>query len=235
MNRLTITSILGCACLAGIAGYARVAKSADHLDAPATKADPSADIADLYAFNDGTHSVFAMTLFPAATTAAKFSDAVQYVIHTASGSAFGTTTANEDIICTFTTAQIISCWAGTDEFVTGDASATTGLASADGKMKVFAGLRADPFFFNLDGFHTAEATVEGAAAGLTFNGAGCPLLDDGTAAALRGQLTHAPDGGPAVDFFANLDALAIVVSLDKSLVNKGGPLTSVWAGTYKAQ
>jgi hypothetical protein len=247
MNRSTI-AVLGLACVAGIAAYARVAQSADHLDSPATKADPAADIADVFAFNDGANSVFAMTLFPAATATgadggvgAQFSDAVDYVFHTSSGNAYGTTTANEDITCTFTAAQVISCWAGTDEYVTGDASGTTGLSSADGKMKVFAGLRADPFFFNLDGFHHTEATVEAYAAnqipGVTpaFNGAGCPILDPGVAGLLRTQLTTSADGGAPVDFFANLNALAIVVSLDKSLVNKGGPLTSVWAGTYSAQ
>jgi Domain of unknown function (DUF4331) len=234
MKRLTI-AVLGCSSIAAIAAFTRLAHSADHLDAPATKADPAADIADLYAFTDGTHSVFAVTVFPAATTAAKFSDMVQYVIHTSSGAAYGTTTANEDIICTFTTAQTASCWAGTDEYVTGDASATTGLASADGKLKVFAGLRADPFFFNLDGFHAAEATVEGAASGLHFDVAGCPTLDPGTAGFLRTQLTTNPaDGGAAQDFFANLDALAIVVSIDTTLVTKGGAIVSSWAGTYQA-
>ncbi len=235
MKRLAI-AVLGCSSIAAIAAFSRLAHSADHLDSPATKADPAADIADLYAFTDGSHSVFAVTLFPAATTAAKFSNVVQYVIHTSSGAAYGTTTANEDIICTFTTAQIVSCWAGTDEYVTGDASAVAGIASADGKMKVFAGLRADPFFFNLDGFHAAEATVEGAAGSLSFDVANCPQLDPPTAAFLRGQLTTNPaDGGAAQDYFANLDALAIVVSLDTTLVNKGGAVVSTWAGTYMAQ
>jgi hypothetical protein len=234
MNRLTI-GLLGCACVAGVAAYARVARSADHLDSPAAKADPAADIADVYAFNDASHAVFAMTVFPVASTSSKFSDTVVYVLHTASAAAYGATSASEDISCTFNAAQTIQCWAGTDEYVTGDASATTGLASADGKLKVFAGLRADPFFFNLDGFHRAEAIVEGAAGSLTFDPAGCPLLDNGTAATLRTQLTTSADGGPAVDFFANLDALAIVVSIDKSLVTKGGALVSVWGATYKAQ
>jgi hypothetical protein len=233
MKRLAI-AVIGCSSIAAVAGISRLAHSADHLDSPAVKADPAADIADLYAFTDGSRSVFAVTVFPAATTAAKFSNVVQYVIHTSSGAAYGTTTANEDVICTFTTAQIASCWAGTDEYVTGDASVAAGISSADGKMKVFAGLRADPFFFNLDGFHAAEATVEGAS--LTFDVAHCPQLDPPTAAFLRGQLTTNPaDGGAAQDFFANLDALAIVVSLDTTLVNKGGPIVSTWAGTYMGQ
>jgi hypothetical protein len=234
MNRST-TVILGCLCVLGAgAAYTRVARSADHLDSPATKADPSADIADVFAFNDASRAVFAMTLFPAATTSAKFSDTVVYALHTASGAAFGTTTASEDILCTFSASQTISCWAGTDEYVTGDASQTSGISSADGKLKVFAGLRADPFFFNLDGFHRAEAIVEGAASSLTFDPAGCPLLDNGTAAVLRQNLTTSADGGAAVDFFANLDALAIVVSVDKSLVTKGGNTVSVWGATYQA-
>jgi hypothetical protein len=221
------------ACVASIASYPRLARSADHLDAPAAKADPTVDLDDLYAFMDGPRAVFALTLFPAATTGAKFSDKVQYVIHTSSGSAFGATTKNEDIVCTFSTAQAIQCWAGTDEYVTGDASAAAGLSSADGKLKVFAGLRADPFFFNLAGFKHTAATVESAASGLTFDVAGCPLLDNGTAALLRSQLQSAPDGGAAEDFFAPLNGLAIVVSIDKSLVTAGGPLVASWGATYR--
>jgi len=232
MNRRLIAA-LGCACIASVVGYAGIARSADHLDSPATKADPTVDVDDLYAFMDGSNLVLAMTVFPAATAGAKFSDKVQYVIHTSSGAKYGTTTASEDIICTFDAAQKIQCWAGTDEYVTGDASATSGLASTDGKFKVFAGLRADPFFFNLDGFKHTHATVEGAQ-GLVPDVAGCPGLDDGTAAVLRGQLTTAPDGGPPQDFFKSLNGLAIVVSIDKTLVTKGGAILSTWASTHKA-
>lgn len=233
MNRTTMAA-MGCACVAGVVAYASVAHSADHLDSPATKADPTVDINDLYSFMDGNNLVLAMTVFPAATTGAKFSDKVQYVFHTSSGAAFGATTANEDIICTFDTAQKIQCWAGTDEYVTGDASAAAGIASADGKFKVFAGLRADPFFFNLDGFKHTVSTVEGAAGSLSFDTSGCPTLDDATAAALRGQLQSAPDGGAPQDFFKSLNGLAIVVSLDKSLATKGGAIVSTWASTHKA-
>lgn len=232
MNRKTIAA-MSCACVAGVIGFAGIAHSADHLDSPATKADPTVDINDLYSFMDGSNLVLAMTVFPAATTGAKFSDKVQYVIHTSSGAAFGTTTASEDVICTFDTAQKIQCWAGTDEYVTGDASAAAGVASADGKFKVFAGLRADPFFFNLDGFKHAVATVEGAGS-LPADTSGCPTLDNATAAALRTQLQTAPDGGAPQDFFKSLNGLAIVVSLDKSLVTKGGAIVSTWASTHKA-
>jgi hypothetical protein len=98
---------------------------------------------------------------------------------------------------------------------------------------VFAGLRADPFFFNLAGFKNAVSTVEGALP-LPADEAGCPQIDGPTGAALRSQLMTAPDGGPAQDFFAPLNGLAIVVSVDKALVTKGGPILSTWASTHKA-
>ena len=119
---------------------------------------------------------------------------MQYVVHTASGAAFGATKSSEDLHLHVRRDPEDPCWLGTDEYVTGDASAITGLTSADGKLKVFAGLRADPFFFNLDGFHHAEATVEGAS-GLTADVAGCPLLNPGTAGVLRTQLQTSADGG----------------------------------------
>lgn len=243
MKRPTIgfAALLSAACAASLLAFPRAARSADHLDSPATRAEPAADINDLYTWMDGTNLVLALTVFPAATAAtadggpgAQFSNMVQYVIHTSSGTALGATTANENLICTFDAAQKISCWLGTDEYVTGNAGATTGLASADGKLKVFAGLRADPFFFNLAGFKNAVATVESAASGLTFDVAGCPALDGPTAALLRTQLQTSPDGGPPADFFAPLNGLAIVASIDKTLVTKGGPILSTWASTHAA-
>ncbi len=236
MRRTTlgIATLLSLAGGAAIVGYTTAARSADHLDSPAVIAEPAADINDQYAWMDGNNLVLAMTVFPAATAGAKFSDKVQYVFHTSSGAAFGTTTADLDIICTFNAAQVASCWAGTAEYVKGDASNITGLASADGKFKVFAGLRADPFFFNVDGFKHTVATVESVAGTLTFDTAGCPALDAPTSALLRSQLQTSADGGPAVDFFGPLNGLAIVVSIDKSLVNKGGPIMSAWTSTNRA-
>jgi hypothetical protein len=222
----------------------RVAKSADHLDAPAAKADHTADLNDLFSWMEpagdgGTpHALFALTVFPAAPAGALFSDKVQYVIHTTSSATFGGTETNKDIICTFAgtaAPQTVSCWVGaTDAFVTGNADSATGIASADGKLKVFAGLRKDPFFFNLDGFRATVATVKGAASSLTYD-AGCPLLDDPTASALQTSLQSDGGGGGATDFFKDLNTLAIVVSVDKTLVTGGGPIVSAWASTNKGQ
>jgi hypothetical protein len=209
----------------------RLARSADHLDGPAVRMDNSTDINDLYVWNDGGNSVFALTVFPAAPATAKFSDQAAYVIHTSSGSAFGMTTSDVDIICTFNAAQVISCWAG-DEYVTGDASQAAGITSTSGKMKVFAGRRADPFFFNLDGFNATRDIVITAAPALQFDG-GCPTVDPATSTVLVNQLKQNPEGGAPVDFFANLNTLAIVVSVEKSVVTKGGKFVAAWASTNR--
>ena len=232
--------VVGGACLATAIIHPRLARSADHLDAPATIAEHPADINDVYAFlpsaelaaGTATHAVFAMTVFPAAPADAKFSDAVQYVLHAQSGKVFPATTDDYNIICTFDAAQKAQCWGGTDEYATGDASQAAGISSADGKFKVFAGLRADPFFFNLDGFKDTIATVDGAKAFLKFNDAGCPAVDGNTSNTLVTKL-GTTDGGTAVDFFKKLNGLAIVVQVDKTLVTKGGPVVSVWGSTHK--
>ncbi len=222
------------ACTAAVALLgAPLARAADHLDGPKASADPTADITDLFAWmsSDARTLYLIMNVFPQASSTSKFSNAVQYVFHVASRNNFTDPATNPvDIVCTFDTNQKISCWAG-DEYLNGDASNTRGLSSGSAKLKVFAGLRDDPFFFNLDGFkHTAD-TVKMAASSLTFDPAGCPNLPPATAAMLRTQLRTSATNGPPVDFFARLNVLSIVVAVDKSIVTKGGPLLSVWAST----
>src|SRR5262249_32770242 len=149
----------------------------------------------------------------------------------------GMTATEARVICTFDADQKITCWVAkgmeTLDYLTGDASMTTGLTSESGKTKVFAGLRDDPFFFNLDGFKSVAQLVTVAAAGLQKDAAGCAALDMGTADALVTQLRTAPGGGAAQNFFATLNALAIVVSVDASLVTSGGKTLGVWASTNK--
>jgi hypothetical protein len=224
--------------------FAPFAHAADHLDGPVASADPASDITDVFAWTsaDGTKLNLVMDVFPSATTASKFSDATQYVFHTSSRSAFGqAATASEDIVCTFDTTQKISCWAGS-EYVTGDASAAAGISSSDGKLHVFAGLRDDPFFFNLDGFKDAAADVKSAVAANALpapDPAGCFNLGDpgtsGTIAnTLVADLTHTSHGAaPPVDHFAGMNVLAIVIQVDLSIVNQGGPVVSVWGSTNR--
>jgi hypothetical protein len=216
---------------------ASLARAADHRDGPAATADPAADINDVYAWMspDGAKVWLVMTVFPDAKTTSKFSNAVKYVFRLNSRPATAllmTPTERTNIVCTFDTAQKISCWLtnmdnSVGAYVSGDASATAGIESADKKIKVFAGLRDDPFFFNLTGFNNVAGVVKQAAGGLMFDTNGCPKLDMQTSmAAVNGLKTGSND-------FKAFNALAIVISVDKALVTKGGPLLGVWASTNK--
>jgi hypothetical protein len=213
------------------------ALGADHLDAPGATADPSADITDTYGWVDNGKVVLVLDTTPLADATAKFSDKVQYVFHLESTSAFGAPGDTQDIICTFDAAQKVTCWIGAKDYVTGDASAEAGLKSASGKVTVFAGLRDDPFFFNLAGFKDTVATVDAVAGMLKFDPAGCPAVDAATSQVLATKLSTTPDmngkPGPAVDFFAGKNVLSIVLELDASLVNSGGAYLNFWASTNK--
>jgi hypothetical protein len=239
---LIVAALASMAGVGTIAGFSVVARSADHQDAPGTQADPSADINDVFSWMDGNNVVLAMTSNPAATRTTQFSNGVQYVFHTGSAIAFtgGLSATNAvDVIATFDTStpQNIQVWVGTD-YVTGALSATGALTSADGKIKVWAGPVADPFFFNLDGFHSAVQDVVAAEpallAGNAFNDAGCPTLPSGTPAALVSQLAHNSTLGAPADHFANLDGMGIVVEVDKTLLTINGSDVSVWGATYAA-
>ncbi len=211
------------------------ARAADHRDGPKVLMDPASDINDVYAWMsaDASKVYLAMTVFPAADAMSKFSNTVKYVFHTASAAGYGMAQTDTDVICTFDVAQKISCWVGTADYVSGDASATAGLSSTSGKVKVFAGLREDPFFFNLDGFNKVQQTVASVASMLTFNMAGCPTLDAATATSLVNQLKQNPMGMAATDFFGSLNTLAIVLAVDKTLLTSGGPIMSVWGSTNR--
>lgn len=232
---MRITRWLQGAAALAIATGGPLAFAADHLDSPGPKKDPLADITDVYAWTANDNLVLVLDVAPLATTESKFSDAVQYALHLESSSAFGVAGTKSDVICTFDADQKISCWIGDKDYVTGDASATTGLTSASGKTKVYAGLRADPFYFNLEGFNDAVATATAAAGSLTFDTSGCPAIDANTATILVGMLQGTAMGtGNAADFFAPLNVLGIVIEIDKTLVNSGGPIISVWGSTHKA-
>lgn len=210
--------------------------AADHIDGPQAAADPAADITDAFAWMtpDANKVILVMDLTRNANTGSKFSDSVQYVFHTTSRPSFGAAPSAEvPVICQFDPQQRVSCWAGNAAFVTGDASGLSGITSVNGKLRVFTGLRNDPFFFNLAGFRETARIVTGAAAGLTFDAAGCPAVDSATSTALVTQLQHAPGGGPPIDSFANFNVIAIVVEVDKSILTQNGPILSVATATYR--
>jgi phosphoribosylcarboxyaminoimidazole (NCAIR) mutase len=227
--------------------------ASDHQDGAAVLTDPTTDINDLYAWmsSDTSKVYLALTVFPAASMSSQFSNAAYYVFHTASRSGFISMQQTPlDIICSFDNSaqQNISCWVGSSEFVYGNANTPSGITSSDGKVTVFAGPRKDEFFFNLQGFKDLVSAVEGPpAVPITLDPNGCALYNatnnTGSAigktggvstATIRGLLNHTGSGTmPAVDHFASLDALAIVMSIPTSMLTTGGSLLSVWAATVK--
>jgi hypothetical protein len=236
----------------GVLLVAHTTHASDHLDSPAAIANPMADIGDIYAWtnSDATKVNLVMTVSPADPGTRHFDSSVQYVFHVNSKASVDAATATETkVICTFQSDTSIQCWVGDKGYVTGDPSANAGLASSDSKIRVFAGRRSDPFFFNLNGYKDAVTDVEaGISLGLLGSGntnvAGCPLIPPANGSGLRAVLdepavgsgaTHAPCSGSSADCFIDLDVMAIVVQVDKTLLNQGtNKLIGVWGSTHAA-
>lgn len=218
-----------------VLGVSSVALAADHLDSPAAASNGVTDITDVFAWAnaDGTKTNLIMNV-RADSAVASFSDAAQYVFHVASSAGYGAMESEQTaIMCTFGADSMIQCWAGGD-YVTGDANDPAGISSAEGGIKVFAGLRNDPFFFPFEGFSAVVGAVIAAAGGLMFNDAGCPALDKGTASTLATLLSTDENGMQRADTFANSNVLSLAVQVDTSLINAGGPVLAVWASTRRA-
>jgi hypothetical protein len=246
-----------------------VAIAADHADGSMAglNNDPAADITDVFAWmsSDGSKVNLVMDVFPVATTTSRFSNAIQYAFHlTSKASLLASTGTATNVICTFdaATPQAVSCWvvqgSNTLDYVTGDASGTNGVTSASGKVRVFAGPRNDPFFFNLAGFKKATQAVAlnfGRNPGFANNMHGqCPPISATVAGPVAGLLSKDCNGAPnPVDFFSASGSagtctgeiknrfanptgniLALVVQLDKTLVVGGNNnIMAVWASTRK--
>lgn len=252
MRRTWITAlgVLGAALLSPLAN------AADHRDGPGVMADETIDITDVYAWMsaDGSKVYLVMDVQGAntgAVTATKFSNAALYAFHTFSTAKYGMAPGGAaDIICQFDNAgtQNFQCWGPGGEYVTDVTGNKAGKTSTSGKMKVFAGLRDDPFFFNIRGFRAAAGAVKQVGGTLTFDAAGCPAVSP----MISGLLvqTLASDGmmGPGKDDFGvmghspvdpmmttNGNILSIVVAIDTGLVTSGGKIMGIWGSTNKPQ
>ena len=229
-----------------VACMATTAFAADHRDGPSVTdaTDKSVDINDVFAFTEGDNVNLGMDVFPFAETTSHFSDATEYVFHVTSSTAFGANDGTAtNVICTFDAAQTIQCWIGDTDYVTGDASSdTTPLAAADGKFSVFAGRRADPFYFYLTdgatppggGFNGARAAALAAIPTLTasnFYASGCiHAADVFTLVTSKAVATQQSQNN-----FAPANVLAISMQIDKGLLTDAThPFFSVWASTNVA-
>lgn len=204
------------------------ARASDHLDTPTVIADPAADIGDLYAWTstDGTRLNLVMTI-----VGGKFSDRLRYTFHVDSGRRVGDTQATTTIACDFGATQAIDCRAG-DDRVTGDAGGEAGLESRRKHLRVFAGLRDDPFFNNVRGTRAALNIAAAALPATPRDAAGCPRFDAVTSAKILDEWLHT-EGHAATSLLAGWKTGALVVSIDLSQVNRGGPKLGVWATTSR--
>jgi hypothetical protein len=171
MHRRTRISLASAALIAAGAGLVLVpgqlALSADHIDPP-TRTDPAfdttpdipADIADIYAFHDATNLYLILTVGgPAATNLAAFYDRdVLYNINVST--AAPASSADVSIRIKFGPGAGAGQWGVSLENVPGVNGAIVGpveqILSKDG-VRVYAGLRDDPFFFDSQGLRESRA------------------------------------------------------------------------------
>lgn len=227
--------------------------AADHLDSETLAPLALADINDVYSWMsaDGAKVNLVMTVSPN-DAGRSFGAGVQYVFHVTSkpGAPDAVVAApggvESRVVCTFESNTSAQCWVvganGVKDYVTGDPSNTAGITSTLGKLRLFAGRRSDPFFFNLQGFRDgAEYLRTEVVPDVDSDGASCPTLDTTEAPLLRTLLSStrptaaAPCPTNQRDCFASLNVLAIVLQVDKALLNAtGNTYLSVWASTHAA-
>jgi len=213
--------------------------ASDHQDTPEVELHPRLDINDVYAFPGSTPDrlVLAVTtsspLTPASSASAAFDPGQLYQIKIDNNG-----DAVEDVVLQFVfegsgPSQTVSLIGPSAPSATGiqnrilDADAAisgpinTVLGSSSG-IQLFAGLREDPFFIDLEQFFRIipdRAPVQG------------PLSTIGP----KQEATSFRD--PGVDFLAGINTLAIVVELPESMLLPPGagadPRIGVWATTSR--
>ena len=161
-------AVLALALVGLVATLRGSAGAADHRDAPGIEGDPAADINDVYAFRSSENPdnlVVALTVNPltappqnASTT---FASGVGYNIHVDST---GDLVADATVTVTFAGSPQMFTVSGLGDPITGPVTPGSSSATAaepaitiEGGIRVFAGQRDDPFFFDLVGFNNFVA------------------------------------------------------------------------------
>lgn len=208
-NRNRSTKLLTAVTFAFLAGVPGLARGADHMEAPATAADPAADIADVYAWHDGGRLITAITFAglraPMAGQSGTYDEDVLYEVRI--GRAGGTfpSTYEADVRIGLRFAQVNGNWIVTASNVPGTSGDITGQVETvveDQGVKLYAGLRDEPFFFDLEGFNNTLATGT--------------LMFDSTR-----------------DSVAGLNCTAIVLEMDLAAVTGSGSNLYLWATTSR--
>jgi Domain of unknown function (DUF4331) len=238
-NRIRARSIAPVALGLSLGNLSLADIAADHTDLPIDDSviERSADIADLYAWlsNDTDKLNLVLTVNPDAGPEAWFSSEVTYALAVSSSTALGEPQRVTTIVCKFFDAAHIECWAG-DEYVIGDPRSPAGISSDTGNLRVFAGLRDDPFFLEAAGQNAALLALASGIDSAEFNSPdgvnGCPRLTDEQGAGLRDLLSSSGDGAAPENTFAGRNVLALVVQVERALLDTNGPILGAWASTY---
>jgi hypothetical protein len=231
-GRALAGAVVGLAAVAAVVGIGSTAGAA-------TPLAPLADITDVYAWMAGSNIDLVMDVSPADDGKNAFGPGVLYAFHLTSKTGTGLTTSDGTetrVILQFASNTSVQAWvtdaAGTTlkDYVTGDPSNPAGITSIHGKIRVFAGRRSDPRFFDQSGLTNGLASLANA---MTTNGtmaidlAKCPTLMVGQAQTVRNQFNAGPDA------FVGKNVMAIVVQVDKSLINVGtNTAVAVWGSSH---
>lgn len=216
-----------------------VGRAADHKDSPTAEANPEGDITDFFAFldpNDASQLVLIMDVNPFAVPAeqANYKFATNFLYQfKISSDGF----PREDFVVqavfqndtNCATGQSVSIYGPTRPFVTGAKNfvlpgrpAVTGCTNttltSSGGMQVFAGLRDDPFVFDIGQFFRITTGLQDVFRDLPST----PLGH------LRGRSLHT-DGTSGVDGFGGFNVTAIAVEFPARWVQKSMPRLGLWA------
>ncbi len=199
--------------------FATMASAADHAESPLNVSNPTADINDVYAFRSPANPdnlVIAISVNPLIApsdnaTRGVFDSLVTYQVHVdLDGNLIDDATVN--IRKAGNSLVVEGLGAPMSAAITSPGASP--IINQVGPVKVFAGLRDDPFFFDLAGFQGFLANPQVPAKGLRAAG----------------------DGDP-VDAFAGVNVLAIVLEVPVTAVTGGdsadGGVIRTWVSTRR--
>jgi hypothetical protein len=195
--------------------------------------DGLGEIQALYAWpsRDAVRVNLVLTVAPFAGVTTSFGPGFQYVFHVA---ALASPTQDPEpsnerlVICQFDSPTMIECWIGKTHLSGNPGASTEGLSSADGKIRVWAGRRSDPFFFNGLGLGNALAQLRQHVPGATPQ---CPAISPAQARDITTALRLPANN----DRFAETNVLALALEINRGYLGASAarPFLAIWASTHR--